>query len=433
MLPIITNTKRPLKEEIIVFKGYNASENKVPGEMPDMLNLCSDEYPCISPRPSREVVATLGDPQSLFSACGKLIYVDGTNFLYDGDIKGEVTNGRKCMVEFQGKILIFPDKKYYDPDTDEFDDIGTGEYPAEGSCPDMDYVAVLNNRVWGCKGNHIYASKLGNFKDWTDLGTDTTDAWAVDVASPGDFTGIFAYDNHLEFFKADCQHEQYGDRPSNFQIQEILKQGTLSHDSVQEVQGLLYTLWRNGVNVYGGGQPVLISRELNKNYVSGVSGTDGKKYYLCLYDGQEYYLFVFDPVLKLWHLEDNLEVIQFTSIDGHLYALCADGNLYKFNSGDEVVNWKAYTQVLHEYYNGKKVYSQLSFRVDLEAGSALAVYVKINNRPFKLVRSYVASGMTSFHVPLLIQQADHFQIMLEGRGRGKVYQITRKFFVGSDH
>lgn len=433
MLPIITKYDKFIKDDIIIFKGYNASENKTPGEMPDMLNLCSDEYPCLSPRPPRELVATLTTPKALFAINDKLVYVDGTDFKYDGVTKGTVTASKKCMVDFQGVVLIFPDKKYYNPSTNTFGNISNGlAYPAEGSCPDMDFVTTLNNRVWGCKDNHIYASALGNFQNWTSLGTATTDSFAVDVASEGKFTGIFAFDNHVEFFKADVLHELYGDKPANFQVQEVLKQGSLSHDAVQEVQGALYTLWRNGVNIYVGGQPILISRELNKDYVSGVAGTDGRKYYLSLYDGSEYYLFVFDPVLKMWHLEDNLNVIQFARMGGSLYALCADGKLYKFNSGNEKVHWKAYSQVFHEYYSGKKIYSELAFRVDLESGSSLAVYVKINNGEFQLVKSYTAQGLSSFTVPLRIQQADHFQIMLEGVGRGKVYQISRKFFVESD-
>lgn len=433
MLPIMSKVKKRYIENTIEFNGYNASEHKDKGEMPDMLNLCSNNYPCASPRPSREVIATLVKPNGLISANGKLAYVDGTSFKYDGTSKGTVTDGMKHMVDFQDKILIFPDKKIYNPADDTFADIGNAAvYPAEGSCPDIDYATVLNNRVWACKGNHIYASKLGDCTNWTSLGTSAIDSFSVDVASEGDFTGIATYMNHVCFFKEDLIHELYGDKPSNFQVQDGPKKGALSQNSIIEVNNMLFHLWRDGINVYQGGQPIPISSNMNKKYVSGSAGSDGRKYYMSLYDGAAYTLFVYDSLYKMWHKEDSLNVVQFASLDGYVYALCADGKLLKFNSGNEAVQWEVYTQVLTERYQGKKGYSDLSFRLDLESGSAVMVYVSYNSGDFNLVKHYEARGLSSLTIPLKIERADHFQIKISGRGKGKLYQIDRKFFLGSD-
>lgn len=434
MLPLVTKTKKQHKDTTIYFLGYNGTENLKAGDLPGMLNLCSDEFPCLSPRQPRELITTLTDPQALFAANGKLVYVDGTDFKYDGTTKGQVTAGRKCMVDFQNTtILIFPDKKYYNYSTDTFGNIGNGEtYPAEGSCPDIDYAVALNNRVWACKDNHIYACKLGDFQDWTTLGTSAGDAWAVDVASEGSFIGIAKYMNHVQFFKQDIMHEQYGDKTSNFQIKEVLRKGTLSHDSIQEVSGMLLSLWRDGINAYLGGQPVPISVDLGKNYVSAAAGANKQKYYISLYDGSGYDLFVYDSLNKVWHREDALNVIQFATLDGYIYALCSDGKLYKFNSGNEMVSWEAILQIAHEYYLGKKGYSHVSFRADLHPGTIINVFVKVDNRDFKLVKTYDSQGLTSVTVPLRIERADHFQIKITGKGKAKIHQIERKFYFGSD-
>lgn len=434
MLPILTKIKKPYIESIINFLGYNGTENIKDGEMPNMLNLSSDDFPCISPRPSRELVATLTSPQSIFSANGKLMYVDGTSFIYDGVAKGTVTAGKKCMVEFQKNILIFPDKKYYNPGSGTFGNIGdpTITYPEEGSCPEIDYATVLNNRVWGCKGSTIYGSKLGNFQDWTDLGTDPGDAYAVIVASEGDFVGISSYGNHVQFYKPDVTHELFGDKPSRFQVQDAYKKGILSHDSIAEVNAMLFSLWRDGVNIYTGGQPITASLDLGVNYVSGSAASDGRKYYLSLYDGSKHHLFVYDSYYRLWHKEDDLNVIQFAALDGSVYALCADGKLYRFNSGNETITWEAYTNVITENYSGKKGYSKLNVRADLDTNSSISIYTSVDSGEFILNKTHTSTGMNSFIIPLEIRRADHFQIKITGTGRAKIYQIQRRLFVGSD-
>src|SRR5699024_4008893 len=50
----------------------------------------------------------------------KMIVVDGTSFLVDGVKKGTVTAGKKQMVAMQTKVLVWPDKVYYDTASDEF-------------------------------------------------------------------------------------------------------------------------------------------------------------------------------------------------------------------------------------------------------------------------------------------------------------------------
>ncbi len=55
--------------------------------------------------------------------------------------------------------------------------------------PDMDYVCVNENRLWGCRGDTVYASKLGDPKNFNVFEGLSTDSYAADVGSAGDFTG----------------------------------------------------------------------------------------------------------------------------------------------------------------------------------------------------------------------------------------------------
>jgi hypothetical protein len=329
----------------------------VPGQLKGMSNCSARNFPCISNRPARYQHATITTPKAIYSAnSGKLCWVDGTSFYYDGVSKGTVTAGAKSIVDFNGKILIFPDKKYYDYGTNTFDTLGTGTYPTAGAVPDMDYICIHNNRVFGCKGCDIYASKLGDCTNWTTFAGENTDSYATDVASEGNFVGITSYAGHVVFFKNDFLHELYGEVPSNFTVKTATKKGCIDGQSVCEVNGLLYFLSRDGVNIYGGGVPRLISHDLNESCVSGVAGTNGNTYYISLYNGTSYSLYAYDTFHGVWHKEDSLQVMGFTMMGGYLYAITNEvtPRILKFNYGTETITGYAETEIFDEAELNKK-------------------------------------------------------------------------------
>lgn len=107
------------RRQIIEFKGYNHNPHIVDGEFYNMHNLTSSIYPVLSPRKSRGAVQDITKPNGLF-AKNKLAWVDGTNFIYDGIVKGTVSDGQKQFASMGAYILIFPDKVAYNTFTDEF-------------------------------------------------------------------------------------------------------------------------------------------------------------------------------------------------------------------------------------------------------------------------------------------------------------------------
>lgn len=435
MLPLIESTNHKIIRQPIYFKGLNMSKAIKPGELTYTKNLSSNLLPCMSPRPSRERVnqAIINDPQALFATEDGFAWVDGAGFYYKGELKGEVTAGPKSMTDFNGNILIMPDRKYYNYIDDVFGNMGSGLYPTAGAIPEMDFICTHMNRVFGCKGNDLYASALGSFTDWTTFEGLSTDAWATDVASEGNFTGIVAYLNHVIFTKDDFLHELFGDKPSNFRAMDPYKSGCVSNKSLQEVDTSLFMLGREGVKVYSGSFPEVISHVLGeRKYVDGVAGEDGRKYYISLYDGEMWELFVYDTLTGTWFREDGLHVIQFAKQNGVLYALTADGDILKFGSGDEIVSWSGITEIFTEETQFKKGHNELFFRVELEPGSLISIYVKYGDGDFALVKTYDTPGYTAFTIPLRITRADHFQVKIEGAGRAVVHQMIRNFYVGSE-
>ena len=105
------------------FAGLNRNEGAGDGELWDMRNLCSDHYPLLATRPRRRKLRTLRKPNGLFS-WEKLCWVDGTEFYYDGEKKGEVEDSEKSFCAMNGYIIISPDMAYYNVYTDEFGSLG---------------------------------------------------------------------------------------------------------------------------------------------------------------------------------------------------------------------------------------------------------------------------------------------------------------------
>ena len=94
--------------------------------------------------------------------------------------------------------------------------------------PEMDYVIQCGNRLWGCrygpdrKGqtvNEIYASALGDFRNWQRFQGLSTDSYAVSLGADGPFTGAAEHLGYPVFFREGYIHKIYGSYPAAFRLQ----------------------------------------------------------------------------------------------------------------------------------------------------------------------------------------------------------------------
>ena len=118
---LISQTLHPVEERTIEFLGLNRKPVSEDGEMSDMYNLTSDNYPLLSPRKPRGSV-NLPDgmvPLRIMSRYGRLALIardseSNVNFYYDGDKVAAVTGlGESTrMVAINNKICFFPQKTY---------------------------------------------------------------------------------------------------------------------------------------------------------------------------------------------------------------------------------------------------------------------------------------------------------------------------------
>lgn len=122
------------------FYGLNRALVSSEGEMEDMENLCSDDYPIISTRARRRMPAYVGaeggghvqctDPQGLLGT-DRLVMLDGGKVYVDGvewpglTLSTEETMQPKHMVAMGAYVCIWPDKKYFNlANPDDYGDMG---------------------------------------------------------------------------------------------------------------------------------------------------------------------------------------------------------------------------------------------------------------------------------------------------------------------
>ncbi len=113
------------------FGGLDLREKPQPGSLSQSENLSADAYPALTPRkPRQKVIADTGIlaaavPAYTGEGLTAFTGVKEDGFYYQGKLipHEPLSPGEKCIVDFNGKLCIFPDKLYYnylpDPDTGE--------------------------------------------------------------------------------------------------------------------------------------------------------------------------------------------------------------------------------------------------------------------------------------------------------------------------
>jgi hypothetical protein len=158
----------------------------------------------------------------------------------------------------------------------------------ERNMPNMDFIIESENRLWGCHYgvatngevvNEIYASKLGDFKNWNCFMGISTDSYVASVGSDGKFTGAITHLGYPLFFKENYLHKVYGNYPANYQVQTNACRGVQdgSEKSLAIVNEVLYYKSRNAVCAYDGSLPAEISSALgDSSYFDAVAGSHGQ-------------------------------------------------------------------------------------------------------------------------------------------------------------
>lgn len=317
----------------------------------------------------------------------------------------------------------------------------TGNLTIRREVPDMDHLCVNENRVWGCKGDTIYASYLGNPFVWNNFDGVATDSYAAEVGSAGDFTAAISYLGYPVFFKEDAIYKVYGNKPSNFEIMGSARLGVQrgSSHSLAVAGEKLFYLSRNGIVSYSGGMPENIAHAFGEvSYKEAVGGSDGSHYFvsMCDTDGN-WSIFVFDTTTGLWHREDGMHVISFAWQDS-LHMLDSEGNLCSISKTDAAEpegTFESYVEFgdFIESSSDEKSISKIQLRISMEPKTELTIFLRFDSEEtWRKVSTIRAEKKRSVILPIIPRRCDHWRIRLEGKGQWILYSLSREFYHGSD-
>ena len=324
-----------------------------------------------------------------------------------------------------------------------------GAIKVERKMPELDFITESENRLWGCKYgvanngevvNEIYASKLGDFKNWNCFMGLATDSYAASCGTDGQFTGAITHMGYPLFFKENCVHKVYGNYPANFQIQTTACRGVQKgcHKSLAIVNEVLYYKARSGICAYDGSLPTEASYALgNEAYSEAVGGAHGNKYYVSMKDVMgQWNLFVYDTAKGMWHKEDDFKAESFCSCRNELYAICCGDIIAMLGSGEDYegdLEWMVQTGEIGISSPDMKYISRLTVRMAMDIGSEVRFFAKYDFcdawEPLFSLRS---DNLRSFSLPIRPKRCDNVKLRIEGVGLAKIYSITKTIEQGSE-
>ena len=226
-------------------------------------------------------------------------------------------------------------------------DAGTepGPVTLQRRVPDLEVVCESGNRLWGCAGNTIYGSRLGDPLNFFVYDGLSTDSYALETAGGGAFTGCAPYSSHIVFFKENMACKLYGTRPANYQLMTVhipgVRRGcagTLWNDSED-----LYYLGAMGLYAYAGGVPELLSDRLGPIEGSAACGCVWMgRYYLSAVVGGRPGICTYDIRRRVWlPWENDTQAVGFGETGGQMRLLTRDGRLLLLDAGSGGEEWSA--------------------------------------------------------------------------------------------
>ena len=314
--------------------------------------------------------------------------------------------------------------------------------------PRMDYVVECGNRLWGCRYgpnrdgavvNEIYASKLGDFRNWNCFQGVSTDSYSVSLGTDGPFTGAVQHLGYPVFFREGCIHRLYGSTPATFRLQTTPCPGVQQGcgGSLALVGQMLYYKSPTGVCAYDGAMPVVVSQRLGQQpCTNAAAGALGEKYYISMGDGESYQLFVYDTVRGLWHREDGTKAACFCACRDDLFFVNEAGEIISVlgrGEPEEDFRWMLETGDMGALTPDSKSLIRLNLRVELGMKASVKLWVRYDEDEFWQPVADVYGGMGQrFYLPVAVRRCDRLRLRLEGRGDMRLCGLAKTMEWGSD-
>lgn len=316
--------------------------------------------------------------------------------------------------------------------------------------PQMDYVFGHKNRLWGCRYgtdivsgrriNEIYASKLGDFRNWNAFEGISTDSWVATIGTGGAFTDALVYNDRPTFFKDDRIITITGDFASEFRTSETVCEsiGLSGTNSAQVVNGVLYYVSKYGICAYTGGFPTRVSDNLGYGIELTVNASAVRKDTYCLWaefkdeDGNHgEHLIELDTSKGIWHITKTQKesVTRLAAQDTLGKVHRASGNIGVFitDEGEYKRKWSAESGLLTMSYPGGKYVSNFQIRAELAEDAKVDFAVMYEGddewRHLETLCGATDRSIHTFTVRNIPRRCDHYRMRFEGVGKCKIYSI----------
>lgn len=299
--------------------------------------------------------------------------------------------------------------------------------------PDLDFLCVNDNRVWGCKGDTVACCKLGDPKNWNVFDGLSTDAWSWDSGTAGSFTGCVSFLGYPTFFKEEAIFKVYGSKPSNYEAMRSAATGVLAgaDRTLAIAKDNLYYLSRVGFVAYAGGMPAPMGQPLgDRKYTGGAAGSDGRKYYVSAQYSGETELLVYDPEKQMWHREDTLSAAGMAWKRG-LYAQTADsivllGTPQSVPTGatEEATQTSSVTFARWAYTSFQGKYP-VRLWLRFTCTGTLTAQISYDGGAWENVATSVSGGK---YLPVPIRRCDSWQLKLTATGDFSLYALEQEYY-----
>lgn len=318
--------------------------------------------------------------------------------------------------------------------------------------PEMDYVTVAGNRIWGCKYgkniegkqvNQIYASALGDPTNWFTFQNTSQDSYYLTLGDDSEFTGATSVGGYPYFFKENGIYEIYGSYPAAYQLVAYEQQGCElgSEKSIAVVDGDIFFKSPVGVCVFSNGIVTQISQPLGtEEYHGAVGGGTCGEYYISMLNSQnQASTFVYNTTYGLWIKLNTKFYKQFcTNKSGVVMGITEENEINSFGrelkktdgavllGREENIEWTAETGPIDYSYPDRKYISNIIIRAIIEADAVLDVYIQYDSNGIWCHCGTLRGNGTPQSSKLTItpQSCDHYAYKFIGSSGASVISIA---------
>lgn len=429
------------------FAGLDRRPGSGAGCLREMENLWSGGYPALEVRPRRSVMAELTKPHA-FLGREALVWVDGTGLYINGAKTAPVlSDGDKRLVCMGAYLLVWPDKVYIN--TQDLSDWGRLENTRQTS---GEVTFALCDESGTALGEYTV-------RTYAPGEPETGDLW-LDTSRPACVMRRYDGSAWLEL-EGVCTRISAANIGTGFSAGDGV---TLSGCGSSELNGLhvLQAVGDNWIVVPAlcrtlGSQTAVVTvmrtvpdmdfvvEQGNRLWgckygiVGGVGGGESGRYWLAARSSAgAWELLVYDTARKLWHREDDKEVVALSRYGGAMMLLCRDGMLLDtsgtYGTKEAQVDWSAETGDLGLYTPEHKYLERLQLRLELASGASATAYVCYDGgSSWEKAGSVTGDGRTGGYVmQVRPRRCGHLRLKLAGSGGCRLYSASAVYEKGSD-